>query len=105
MSLLGPGFKQVTQSQVGRVAQFRIADNMHALREHQTVACEDGSGLLTTLRRGWNVANGAKSTMTFSPIIALRGGSKRNLFDGAPSVTKPKLFRRDRFPKVGRKPG
>jgi hypothetical protein len=31
-----------------------------------------------------------------APIIALRGASKINLFDVVPSVTKRKLFRRDR---------
>ena len=42
------------------------------------------------------MARGVQSMLTISPIIALQGSPKRNLFDGAPSVTKPKLLRRDR---------
>lgn len=62
-----------------------------------TVAWEEGDGPLTTLRGGWNAVSGKQSTLVIQPIIALRGMPRRNLYDVAPSVTKPKLLRRDRY--------
>lgn len=61
------------------------------------VAWEEGAGPLTTLRGGWNAVSGKQSTLVIHPIIALRGMPRRNLYDVAPSVTKPKLLRRDRY--------
>lgn len=61
------------------------------------VAWQDGDGPLATLRGGWNVAAGRQSVLEVHPIIALRGASKKNLFDIVPTVTKAKLLRRDRF--------
>ena len=60
------------------------------------VAWVDGDGPLATLRGGFNVARGRQSVIEVHPIIALHGASRVNLFDGAPSVAKEKLFRRDR---------
>jgi 5-methylcytosine-specific restriction endonuclease McrA len=62
-----------------------------------TVAWELGDDPLATLRGGWNVSSGKQSTLVISPIIALRGMPRRNLHEIAPSVTKAKLLRRDRF--------
>ena len=61
-----------------------------------SVAWFDGNGPLCTLRGGWNAVTGKQSLMEIYPIIALRGASKVNLFDVAPSVSSDKLFRRDR---------
>lgn len=62
-----------------------------------SVAWEDGSGPLATLRGGWNASKGRQSTLVVHPIIALRGSPRRNLFDVPPGVTKSKLLRRDRY--------
>ena len=62
-----------------------------------TVAWELGDDPLATLRGGWNVASGKQSTLVISPIIALRGMPRCNLHEIAPSVTKARLLRRDRF--------
>jgi HNH endonuclease len=61
------------------------------------VAWVDGKGPLTTLRGGFNVALGRQSIIAVHPIIALHGASRINLFDGAPALSKAKLFRRDRM--------
>lgn len=61
-----------------------------------TVAWEEGQSPLVTLRGGWNVASGRQSQLVIHPIIALRGSPRVNLFDVVPTVTKPKLVRRDR---------
>lgn len=62
-----------------------------------TVAWEEGQSPLVTLRGGWNVASGRQSQLVIQPIIALRGTPAVNLFDVVPTVTKPKLLRRDRY--------
>jgi len=62
-----------------------------------SVAWEDGTGPLATLRGGWSVARGVQSTLSVHPIIALRGAPRFNLFDVAPGFSKSKLLRRDRF--------
>jgi len=62
-----------------------------------TVAWEEGQSPLATLRGGWNVASGRQSQLVIQPIIALRGKPAVNLFDVVPTVTKPKLLRRDRY--------
>ena len=88
---------QVLQLDIQGTPQAWITTEEAALHyATDTVAWEDGSEPLTTLRGGWNVARGVQSSLTISPIIALRGSPKRNLFEGSPSVTKPKLLRRDR---------
>jgi len=70
----------------------------HAATHHaaDAVAWTDGDGPLRLLRGGWNVVAGRQSVIEVYPIIALRGAARVNLFDGAPSVAKEKLFRRDR---------
>ena len=60
------------------------------------VAWEEGSGPLATLRGGWNVQSGRQSQIVVLPIVALRGMSRRNLFDVPATVTKAKLLVRDR---------
>ena len=62
-----------------------------------SVSWVEGDGPLATLRGGFNAALGRQSMLEVHPIIALRGASRRNLFDHAPSFGKRKLFRRDRF--------
>ena len=61
------------------------------------VAWVDGEAPLRTLRGGINAGTGRQSTIEVHPIVALRGASRINLFDVAPSFGKLKLFRRDRF--------
>ncbi len=62
-----------------------------------SVAWEDGAGPLLTMRGGFNVARGVQSRIDVSPIIALHGCARLNLFDITPSFSKAKLLRRDRF--------
>jgi hypothetical protein len=61
-----------------------------------SVVWEDGAGPLATMRGGFNVARGVQSRIDISPIIALRGCAKVNLFDHAPAFSRRKLFARDR---------
>lgn len=61
------------------------------------VAWEEGTGPLTIMRGGWNVASGRQSQISVHPIIAVRGRPNVNLFDVVPGVTKSKLLRRDRY--------
>lgn len=61
------------------------------------VAWEIGDSPLVTLRGGFNSRLGRQSTLTISPIIALRGMPKRNLYESPPGVTKAKLLKRDRY--------
>ena len=61
-----------------------------------SVAWVEGDGPLRTLRGGWNAASGRQSAIEVHPIVALRGAPRINLFEVQPSVSKLKLFRRDR---------
>ena len=61
------------------------------------VVWEDGAGPLATMRGGFNVARGVESRFEISPIIALKGCAKVNLFDHTPAFNRRKLFARDRF--------
>jgi 5-methylcytosine-specific restriction endonuclease McrA len=71
----------------------------HAAAHYATdsVVWEDGAGPLATMRGGFNVARGAESRLEISPIIALKGCAKVNLFDHTPAFSRRKLFVRDRF--------
>lgn len=89
---------QVLQLDIQATPQSWITAEQAALHYATgTVAWEEGQSPLTTLRGGWNVASGRQSQLVIQPIIALRGKPAINLFDVAPSVTKPKLLRRDRY--------
>ena len=61
-----------------------------------SVVWEEGDSPLATLRGGWNTRCGQRSQIVIHPIVAVRGMPRRNLYEVAPSVTKPKLLRRDR---------
>ncbi len=61
-----------------------------------SVAWEEGTGPLLTMRGGFCVARGVQSIIDVAPIIALRGFSKVNLFEVGPGFTKAKLLKRDR---------
>ncbi|MEJ1130306.1 HNH endonuclease [Variovorax sp. CCNWLW225] len=71
----------------------------HAAAHYATdsVVWEDGAGPLATMRGGFNVARGVESRLEISPIIALKGCAKVNLFDQTPAFSRRKLFVRDRF--------
>ena len=60
------------------------------------VVWQDGESVLATLRGGFNVSKACQSRIEVHPIIALRGVPRINLFDVVPSVTRAKLFKRDR---------
>jgi hypothetical protein len=76
-------------------AWIGLEDAAH-LYASEAVAWEEGASPLTILRGGFNVAAGRQSTITVYPIIAVRGQSRVNLFDVTPTLSKPKLLRRDR---------
>ncbi|MBK6616181.1 HNH endonuclease [Ottowia sp.] len=61
------------------------------------VAWTVGDEPLFVMRGGFNARTGRQSTLAIHPIIAMRGCSKVNLHDVSPSLTNPKLFRRDRM--------
>lgn len=61
-----------------------------------SVAWVDGDGPLRRLRGGVNARTGRQSVMDIFPIMALNGASRINLFEVAPSLSRLKLFRRDR---------
>ncbi|MBS3912757.1 MAG: HNH endonuclease [Hydrogenophaga sp.] len=52
---------------------------------------------LAVLRGGINALLQRQSVLAIPPIIALRGQARVNLFDVEPTVTRRKLFIRDRF--------
>lgn len=52
---------------------------------------------LTVLRGGYNSRLQRQSSLAIPPIIALRGQARVNLFEVEPTVTRRKLFARDRF--------
>lgn len=73
--------------------------SLHQAARHyaiDAVAWVDGAGPLRTLRGGVNARTGITSTIDVHPIIALRGAPRIDLFAVTPSVTRRKLFRRDR---------
>lgn len=61
------------------------------------VAWSIGDAPLVVLRGGFNARKQRQSTQAIDPIIALRGQARVNLFDVVPTVTRQKLFVRDRF--------
>ncbi len=63
---------------------------------NDSVAWVDGASPLRRLRGGFNALTGRQSVMDIFPIMALNGASRINLFDVTPSLTRWKLFRRDR---------
>lgn len=88
---------QVLQLDIQGTPQAWVSTEQAALHYATgNVAWEDGSGPLTMLRGGINVASGRQSTISVHPIIAVRGHSRVNLFDVAVAVTKGKLLHRDR---------
>lgn len=90
--------RKVLQLDIQGTPQAWITAEQAALHyATDTVAWEEGQSPLVTLRGGWNVASGRQSQLVIHPIIALRGTPAINLFDVMPTVTKPKLLRRDRY--------
>ena len=55
-----------------------------------------GDTPLLTLRGGFNLKRQELSTLSIAPIIAVRGKALCNLFEREPTVTRRKLFVRDR---------
>ncbi len=62
-----------------------------------TVVWSVGETPLMTLRGGFNVQAQRQSSLEIAPIIAVRGQACVNLFDVTPTVTRRKLFMRDRY--------
>ena len=56
-----------------------------------------GDTPLLKLRGGYNARVQRQSTLDIAPIIAVRGQAGVNLFDLVPTVTRRKLFHRDRL--------
>jgi hypothetical protein len=61
-----------------------------------SVAWTIGDEPLTVLRGGHNAKLGRQSTLEIAPIIAVRGFARVNLHAVEPTVTRSKIFRRDR---------
>lgn len=60
------------------------------------VAWVEGHAPLRVLRGGWNAGTGRVSRIEVFPIMALKGEARVNLFDRPTTVSRTKLFRRDR---------
>ncbi len=61
-----------------------------------SVAWTVGS-VIKTLRGGYNALTGMQSRIDVHAIVATTGAARINLFDAVPSLSNPKLFRRDRM--------
>ena len=61
-----------------------------------TVVWSVGETPLMTLRGGFNAQSLCQSRLEIAPIIAVRGQACVNLFEVTPTVTRRKLFMRDR---------
>lgn len=88
---------QVLQLDIQGTPQAWITAEQAALHyATEDVAWTIGDTPLTTLRGGFSVRLGRQSRLDIAPIIALRGCSRVNLHDVEPTVTRRKLFVRDR---------
>jgi hypothetical protein len=88
----------VLQLDIQGTPQAWITPEQAALRyASDAVAWTLGEEPLITLRGGFNVQLRRQSVLEIAPIIALRGHAGVNLFDVVPTVTRSKLFARDRF--------
>jgi hypothetical protein len=88
---------QVLQLDVRGTPQAWITPMQAAVHySSNDVAWTIGDDPLTTLRGGFNAQRQRQSLMEIAPIIALRGAARINLLDVQPSVSRRKLFCRDR---------
>ncbi|MBQ0917007.1 HNH endonuclease [Hydrogenophaga aromaticivorans] len=88
---------QVLQLDIQGTPQAWISPEQAALHyATEDVAWTIGDEPLVVLRGGYNARMQRQSTLAISPIIALRGQARVNLFDVEPTVTRRKLFSRDR---------
>lgn len=89
---------QVLQLDVQGTPQRWVTPEQAALYyAAETVVWTVGDTPLLTLRGGYNARVQRQSTLDIAPIIAVRGQAGVNLFDMVPTVTRRKLFYRDRF--------
>lgn len=73
-----------------------------SLENAATILCNNNVAwthgqMVGTLHGGISRLSGNRSSLNIPAIIATRGISRRNLADGVPSLTNPKLFARDRY--------
>jgi hypothetical protein len=88
---------QVLQLDIQGTPQAWITPEEAALHyATDTVAWSIGQSPLTTFRGGFNAATQRQSILDIAPIIAVSGQSRVNLFNVVPTVTRSKLFARDR---------
>lgn len=91
-------FTQVLQLDIQGTPQAWITPEQAALHYcTEDVVWTIGDEPLVVLRGGFNAQLQRQSTLAISPIIALRGQARVNLFDVEPTVTRRKLFARDRY--------
>lgn len=90
-------FPHVLQLDIQGTPQAWITPEQAALHySTHDVAWTLGETPLTTLRGGFNARLGRQSRLEIAPIIALKGLSRVNLHEVEPTVTRRKLFVRDR---------
>lgn len=90
-------FPQVLQLDIQGTPQAWITPEQAALHyATDDVAWTIGETPLTTLRGGFNARLGRESRLDIAPIVALRGCARVNLHGVEPTVTRRKLFVRDR---------
>ena len=88
---------QVLQLDIQGTPQAWITPEQAALHyATEDVAWTIGETPLITLRGGFNAQLGRQSMLEIAPIIALCGCARVNLHEVAPTVTRRKLFVRDR---------
>jgi len=89
---------QVLQLDIQGTPQAWISPEQAALHYATSdVAWTIGQDPLVVLRGGYNSRLQRQSVLEVAPIIALRGQARVNLFEIEPTVTRLKLFVRDRY--------
>lgn len=90
-------FPQVLQLDIQGTPQSWITPEQAAHHyATESIAWTIGDEPLVTLRGGFNAMLGRQSVLPIAPIVALRGSARLNLHDVEPTVTRRKLFVRDR---------
>jgi len=88
---------QILQLDVrGMPQEWITTEDAAAYYATDSVAWTVGS-VIHTLHGGTNAVTGLQSRIDVHAIVATTGASRVNLFDAVPSLSNPKLFRRDRM--------
>jgi hypothetical protein len=96
-ALKGDVMVQILQLDVrGMPQEWITPEDAASYYATDSVAWTVGS-VIHTLHGGTNAVTGLLSRIDVHAIVATTGASRVNLFDAVPSLSNPKLFRRDRM--------